>query len=155
MYNTILAAIALQRWDEYTAHALAVRDVAASLAQGGPKSLHVLSVYDYEFTKTSGLPNDMAVKYREDLMQRTDTAIARKMDDYIAPLQDDGLQVTTLLRVGNPRELVVQVANDIKADILLIGTHSKRGMFDISMGGTAHQINRRAPCTVLLVTPHK
>jgi nucleotide-binding universal stress UspA family protein len=88
-------------------------------------------------------------------MQRTDTAIARKMDDYIAPLQDDGLQVTTLLRVGNPRELVVQVANDIKADILLIGTHSKRGMFDISMGGTAHQINRRAPCTVLLVTPHK
>jgi nucleotide-binding universal stress UspA family protein len=155
MYNTILAAIALQRWDEYTAHALAIRDVAASLAQSGPKSLHVLSVYDYEFTKTSGLPHDMAVKYREDLMQRTDTAMARKMDDYIAPLQADGLQVTTLLRVGNPRELVVQVADDIKADVLLIGTHSKRGMFDISMGGTAHQINRRAPCTVLLVTPHK
>lgn len=155
MYNTILAAVALQGWDEYTAHALAVRDVAASLARSGPQSLHVLSVYDYEFTRTSGLPHDIAVKYREDMMQRTDTAMARKMDDYIAPLQADGLRVTTLLRVGNPRELVVQVADDIKADMLLIGTHSKRGLLDISMGGTAQQINRRAPCIVLLVAPRK
>ena len=155
MYNMILAAVALQRWDEFTAHALAVRDAAASLARGGPKSLHVLSVYDYELTRTSGLPHDMAVKYREDLMQRTDSAMARKIDDYIAPLQADGLQVSTLLRVGNPREMVIQVANDLKADILLIGTHSKRGMIDISMGGTAQQINRRAPCTVLLVAPRK
>jgi nucleotide-binding universal stress UspA family protein len=97
----------------------------------------------------------VAVKYREDLMQRTDSAMARKMDDYIAPLQANGLQVTALLRVGNPRELVIQVANDLKADILLIGTHSKRGMIDISMGGTAQQISRRAPCTVLLVAPRK
>jgi nucleotide-binding universal stress UspA family protein len=155
MYNIILAAVALQRWDEFTAHALAVRDTAASLAQGGPQALHVLSVYDYEFTRTSGLPHDVAVKYREDLMQRTDSAMARKMDDYIAPLQADGLQITKLLRVGNPRELVIQVANDLKADILLIGTHSKRGMIDISMGGTAQQISRRAPCTVLLVAPRK
>lgn len=155
MYHTILAAVALQRWEEYTAHSLAIRDVAAALAQSGPKALHVLSVYDYEFTRTSGLPHEVAVKYREDLMQRTDIIIAHKMDDYVAPLKADGVQVTTLLRVGNPRELIVQVAAEIKADLLLIGTHSKRGMLDISLGGTAQQISRRAPCTVLLVSPHK
>jgi nucleotide-binding universal stress UspA family protein len=155
MYNTILAAVALQRWDEYTAHALAVRDVAAALAQSGPKALHVLSVYDYEYTRTSGLPQEVALKYQEDLMRRTDDSMAHKLEAYIAPLKADGLQVTTILRVGNPREMVVQVARDIHADILLIGTHSKRGMLDISLGGTAQQISRRAPCTVLLTAPRK
>lgn len=155
MYNTILAAVALQRWDEYTAHALAVRDVAAALAQSASKALSVVSIYDYQFTRPSGLPHEVAVKYREDLMQRTDSAIARQMADFIAPLKADGLQVSTILRVGNPREMIVQVANEIKADILLIGTHSKRGMLDISMGGSAQHISRRAPCTVLLVAPRK
>ena len=155
MYHTILAAVALQLWEEYTAHALAVRDVAAALAQSGPKALHVLSVYDYEYTRTSGLPPEVALKYREDLMHRTDDSMAHKLETYVAPLKADGLQVATILRVGNPREVVVQVAREINADILLIGTHSKRGMLDISLGGTAQQISRRAPCTVLLATPHK
>jgi nucleotide-binding universal stress UspA family protein len=129
--------------------------VAAALAQSGPKALHVLSVYDYEYTRTSGLPQEVAIKYREDLTRRTDDGMARKLEAYVAPLRADGLQVTMILRIGNPREVVVQVAREINADILLIGTHSKRGMLDISLGGTAQQISRRAPCTVLLAAPRK
>ena len=49
----------------------------------------------------------------------------------------------------------MQVTRDINAAILLIGTHSKRGMLDIALGGTAQQIRRRAPCTVMLAAPHK
>ena len=32
--QTILLAVALQHWDRYSAHALAARDVAATLARG-------------------------------------------------------------------------------------------------------------------------
>jgi hypothetical protein len=34
MYTTILLAAALQNWDRYSAHALAAREVAATLAKG-------------------------------------------------------------------------------------------------------------------------
>ena len=47
MYTTILLAAALQDWEHYSAHALAARDVAATLAKGAAQQLHVLSVYDY------------------------------------------------------------------------------------------------------------
>jgi hypothetical protein len=45
MYTTILLAAALQHWERYSAHALAARAVAATLAKGTANHLHVLSVY--------------------------------------------------------------------------------------------------------------
>src|SRR4029453_628099 len=45
MYTTILLAAALQDWERYSTHALAARDVAATLAKGVAQQLHVLSVY--------------------------------------------------------------------------------------------------------------
>jgi nucleotide-binding universal stress UspA family protein len=49
--------------------------------------------------------------------------------------------------------MIVQMALSVMADLLVIGSHSKRGIFDVALGGTARQISSRAPCTVLLVSP--
>ena len=54
MAGSILLAVALQDWDRYSLHALTARDMAASLAKGSGKFLHVLSVYDHEEINTSG-----------------------------------------------------------------------------------------------------
>src|SRR4030095_8258935 len=56
MYPTILLAAALQDWERYSTHALAARDVAATLANGAAPPLHVLSVYDYPPVETTDLP---------------------------------------------------------------------------------------------------
>ncbi|RMF92808.1 MAG: universal stress protein [Nitrospinota bacterium] len=153
--STILLAVALQKWEQYSAHALAAREVAAALARGSSNHLHVLSVYDYEDIKTSGLPPEMVVNYREDQMRRTDDSMKQKLEEYVAPLRSNGLEITKILRVGDPREEIVKVATEIKADLLIIGTHSKRGLFDIFLGGTAQQVSKRAPCTLVLVSPKK
>jgi universal stress protein A len=155
MYSTILLAAALQRWDRYSAHALAARDIAAVLAKSTTQHLHVLSVYDYDFkVPTSGLAPEMVAQLREDGWNRTNIFMERKMDDYIEPLKRaTGIKVTQLLRVGDPRNVVVEVAADLKADLLVIGSHSKRSLFDISLGGTAKHLSQQAPCTVVLVSP--
>ena len=155
MYTTILLAVALQDWDRHSTHALTVRDVSAALAQSASTSLHVLSVYQYdEPPRGTGLPFEMAARAREDLMQRTDSLMQRKLDDYISPLQAAGLKIVPRLEVGNPREVIVRVATDIEADLLVIGSHSKRGMFDVALGGTARQVSSQAPCPLVLVVPH-
>jgi len=65
MYGTILLAAALEHWDRYSAHALAAREVAAALAMGTTRHLHVLSVYDYNFrAPASGLPLEMVAQLR-------------------------------------------------------------------------------------------
>ena len=56
MYTTILLAAALQNWDRYSTHALAAREVAATLAKGASHHLHVLTVYDPPPIDTGNLP---------------------------------------------------------------------------------------------------
>lgn len=156
-YETILLAAALQRWERYSAHALAAREIAATVARGSSRPLHVLSVYEYEPmpVPSAGLPSDMTAKLRDEEIRRTDEFIARKMDEYLEPLLADGLKLTKILRLGDPREAIVQVATEIGADLLIIGSHSKRGLFDIAIGGTAQRVIKHAPCTVVLVSPTK
>jgi nucleotide-binding universal stress UspA family protein len=153
MYTTILLTAALQRWERFSEHALAARDVSLALAKGTSQHLHVLSAYDYEIPTTTGGFVETIARLREEYMQRTDNLMEQKLDAYIAPLQEAGLAVTKILQVGNPREIIVQVAANIGADLLIMGSHSKRGLIDITLGGTAQQVSRRAPCPVVLVSP--
>ena len=85
MYTTILLAAALQDWERYSTHALAARDVAATLAQGAAQQLHVLSVYDYPPVATTDLSPELAARHREDLLRRTDTLMVDKLEAYVAP----------------------------------------------------------------------
>src|SRR5215468_11976827 len=119
MYTTILLAAALQKWERYSAHALAARDVAATLAKGTARQLHVLSVYDYPPLTIGYLPAEIASRQQDELQRRTDTLMVQKLDAYVAPLHAEGLQITPILRTGNPRDVIVQVATSIKAALLL------------------------------------
>jgi nucleotide-binding universal stress UspA family protein len=77
----------------------------------------------------------------------------RKMDEYVAPLKQEGLDVITTVQVGTPHEDIIQTAASLDADLLIIGSHSKRGILDIALGGTARRLTHEAPCTVLMVSP--
>ena len=154
MYTTILLAAALQDWERYSAHALAARELAETLATGASSPLHVLSVYEYSPLPSTALPAEV-VQYREDLMRRTDDLMGQKMHEYLAPLKAQGLEIAPILRVGDPRDVIPEVATTLKADLLILGSHSKRGLLDIVLGGTAQQVSKAAPCTVVLVSPKK
>ena len=156
MYNNILLAAALQQWERYSVHAIAARDVAAALARHA-KQLYVLSVYDNEAARlpSSGLPAEMVAQLREQHIQQTDRLMVEKMDQYVAPLVNQGVPVSKILRLGSPRHVIVEVASEIEADLLVIGSHSKRGLLDIALGDTARHVSAHAPCTVLMVAPKK
>jgi nucleotide-binding universal stress UspA family protein len=156
MYKNVLLAAALQRWEQYSAHALAARDAAAVLA-GRAERLHVLTVYEYGSARlpASGVAPEMVARAREQEIQQTDALVSQRMDDYVAPLLADGLPVNRLLRVGSPRHVIVEVAQEVGADLIVIGSHSKRGFLDIALGGTARHVSTHAPCPVVMVAPKK
>ena len=153
MYRNILLAVALQNWEHYSTHALAAREVAAALA-GHADRLHVLSAYEDESVRVpSGLPAEMAAKLREQQTGQVAHAVTERMDTFVAPLLGQGLPVTTVLRLGSARHLIIEVAQEVAADLLVIGSHSKRGLLDIALGGTARHVSEHAPCPVVMVAP--
>lgn len=153
MFSTILLTVDLQDWEDFSVHALAARDVATAIARDHAQVLHVLSVYTYPQEKWRGFPGSSSAELTESSIRRTDDTMKRKMKDYVAPLKAEGLHITTHLRVGEPRDVIVHAAEELNADILISGSHSKRSVFDVALGGTAQHLSRHASCVVILVHP--
>jgi nucleotide-binding universal stress UspA family protein len=154
MYRHVLLAVALQHWQEFSPHALAARDAAVALAKGAGARLSVLSVYEYEDLDASGLPSAELGRYREAQMQRIDALMEQKMKTFLDGVPTDGLAVTPVLKLGEPRPLIVGTAESLGADLLVIGAHSKRSFLDVLLGGTASYVNRHTPCMVIMVQPN-
>jgi nucleotide-binding universal stress UspA family protein len=156
MYNNVLLAAALQQWERYSVHALAARDVAAALGREA-KRIHVLSVYEHGSPRVpaSGLPSEMIAQLREQHIEQTDRHMVEKMDEYVAPFVSQGLPVAKILRLGSPRHVIVDVASEVEADVLVIGSHNKRGLLDIALGDTARHVSTHATCVVVMVAPKK
>ena len=56
-----------------------------------------------------------------------------------------------MLRTGDVRDEVLQVAKEVHADLIVIGTHGRRGFAHALLGSVAETIVRMAPCPVLTV----
>jgi nucleotide-binding universal stress UspA family protein len=155
MYRHILLAVALQQWDEFSPHAVAAREAAVALANGSGAQLSVLSVYDYDDKQPEALslsPVDLA-RYRDTQMVRMDELMATKMQAFLAGASTQETSITPLLKVGDPRQLIVATAEALGVDCLVIGAHSKRSFLDVLLGGTATAVSRHAPCAVVMVQP--
>jgi nucleotide-binding universal stress UspA family protein len=57
------------------------------------------------------------------------------------------------VRTGDPHREIVQLASDMEADLVVIGTHSRGGVSRLLMGSVAEKVQRFAPCPVLTVKP--
>lgn len=57
--------------------------------------------------------------------------------------------ITATFFDGDPREAVPKVALQIKADLIVMGTHGRTGLSRVIMGSVTESVIRHAPCAVL------
>jgi len=67
-------------------------------------------------------------------------------------LAGDASEVTQrLVRNGHPREVILEVAKVVQADVIVMGTHGRRGFSHLFIGSVAEHVVRHAPLPVLTV----
>lgn len=59
-----------------------------------------------------------------------------------------------LLKTGDARDVINQTAKEIAADLIVMGTHGRRGVSRALLGSVTESVVRTAPCPVLTVRPH-
>ena len=67
--------------------------------------------------------------------------------------QADGANVEVRLRVGSASEEIAQHAAKVDADLVIVGTHGRRGVSWLLLGSVAQSVTRKAGCSVLVVRP--
>ena len=62
-------------------------------------------------------------------------------------------RLVTHIRLDAPADEIAQLAADVGADLVIVGTHGRRGLSRVLMGSVAEGVVRMAPCTVLVARP--
>jgi len=70
-----------------------------------------------------------------------------------AAIEQFPLRAFAHVRTGEPYREIVQLASDMEADLVVIGTHSRAGVSRLLLGSVAEKVQRYAPCPVLTVKP--
>ncbi len=88
-----------------------------------------------------------------------EAAIAPRSEEYFQEQREilESVSVPVEIHVerqvgeGDPAEEILRAAQDLKADLIVLGTHGRTGLARLLMGSVAEQVVRRAPCPVLTV----
>ncbi len=62
-----------------------------------------------------------------------------------------GIEALSLLCEGDPPEVIVEIANEKKADLIVMGTYGRKGLNRLLMGSATSQVIVRSPVDVLVV----
>jgi len=76
-----------------------------------------------------------------------------ELDKLVGPALGGVSRVTGHVRVGAAAKAIVQLATDISADLVVVGTHGRTGFDRLLFGSVAEKVVRTAPCPVLTVRP--
>jgi nucleotide-binding universal stress UspA family protein len=75
------------------------------------------------------------------------------LHDQLLQLQPHDSSIVTehCLEEGEPVPTILTVARQVKADVIVMGTHGRTGLGRLLMGSVAEQVVRKAQCPVLTV----
>ena len=68
-----------------------------------------------------------------------------------AEARREGVEVTLLLLAGDAFQAIVDAAKDRAVDLVVVGTHGRRGFSRLFLGSVASRVISTAPCPVLTV----
>jgi nucleotide-binding universal stress UspA family protein len=91
----------------------------------------------------------------DDYYARAREGATGRMERIAATAFAAGVEATVSVRVGFAAEEILAAAREEGADLIILGTHGRRGLAHLVLGSTAEKVVRLAHCSVFVVKePH-
>jgi nucleotide-binding universal stress UspA family protein len=134
---------------------------AFEIAANHPVSeLHVINVVhvvvatdEFGFTPLMAYASMTVQEAKEDLEQH----VQRKLIEFRAKLRPQAStpRVISHVRIEAPAQEIAQLASDMAANLVVVGTNGRRALSRLVLGSVAEVVVRLAPCPVLVVRPQR
>lgn len=117
-------------------------DEAISLAKYYKGALHIVNVVSISDEFQTVVPEaadkiiDSATHYLTELKSEAERA---------------GVNAEIYVREGEPYKVIVELASNVKAGIIIMGSHGRTGLIKIFMGSVTSRVIGHAPCPVMVV----
>lgn len=116
--------------------------------------VHVLHVDDWPkglppaMTFAEGSTAAQSVLKLHDLKRRNAAALIASTADR---LRAAGFTTAASIRDGEPRQVIVATAREWHADLIVLGSHGKKGFDRLVLGSVSESVARHASCSVEVV----
>lgn len=123
---------------DFSAHSVAALQLATTLARQADAMLLILHVSEPPPIVSNTQISDML---EDDWEQQKRLAAARPSDPEVGYKQK--------MVAGRPAAEILRAAEEEQADLIVMGTHGRRGLSRLLMGSVAEEVVRDAACPVL------
>ena len=82
-----------------------------------------------------------------DLREVAESVLKRAAGDALSK----GVEVETHAREGHPAEVIIDVANQEHADLIVVGSRGLTGIRRYLLGSVSSKVSEHAPCNVMIV----
>lgn len=119
---------------------------AAALAKMTGARVELVSGYrqDNSLALSAGM-------YPGDLTEEARKAADGCLEQTAARLRADGLEVETHCMCGDPADALIDVAETMHADLIVVGSKGMRGGRRFLLGNVPNKVSHHAPCSVMIV----
>lgn len=153
-FERVLAAVNVAAVDPEEKHLnQKILELAISLAEREGAEIHVVhcwAVYGESLLASRGrLPPDELEAYRRETLEKHQAAL----DTELARFTSDGRAIKAHLRKGDPGRMIPALAEDVQADVIVMGTVARTGINGVFIGNTAEAVLQRIGRSVLAVKP--
>jgi nucleotide-binding universal stress UspA family protein len=94
------------------------------------------------------MPNEASTSLHEFMQTRT----RRGLEQLVEKLHSAGVsRIEQRVDAGEPGAVIVRVAEETGCDLIVMGTHGRKGFERLMMGSVAERVVRQATCPVLTV----
>ncbi|MBX3203749.1 MAG: universal stress protein [Labilithrix sp.] len=120
-------------------------DYAVQLADKLGASVHLVHAFELPIV---GFP-DGVMTISAEMASRIIDAAEKALADLVEPYKTRKIELHTSLEQADPRDGVLAVAERLRADLIVMGTHGRRGIARALMGSVAESVVRTSSIPVL------
>jgi nucleotide-binding universal stress UspA family protein len=132
---------------DLSAHAEEAFDYACELASKLDATVHLVNVIGIP---ALGVP-ELGVAVTSTMIDSMVTENQQALDALVARRRCDAQIGQVMLKTGDARDMIEQAAKELDADLIVMGTHGRRGFSRALLGSIAESVVRSAPCPVLTI----
>jgi len=121
-------------------------DIALSEARAWNAELHV--IYVVETSMFSSIPMDNTWEIIYSLLESEGKEVFQKSKERAA---EDGISLITHLRDGHAGNEIVALAEELHADLIVIGSRGKTNIDRLLLGSVSEHVVRNSSCTTMVV----
>ncbi|HSL24078.1 MAG TPA: universal stress protein [Vicinamibacterales bacterium] len=136
---------------DFSGHSRVALDYATALARWYEAELVVLHAYAVAMVPATigAFPAATAVG-----MPLTRAELEQDLNRFAHPVIAAGVKTTTLVTMGSAARSILETAEHVPANLIVMGTHGASGFERLMLGSVTEKVLRKARCPVLVVTRH-